>query len=198
MIQTRIARRGFLTIGTMAAVGGLMAPAVLRAQTATLADTLAGDARFSRFLQLITEASMVEDFRAAQPMTVFAPTTVAFNSAPAGILNSLSGNNGSGQNRGSVDRAGLMALINYHVLPGAFRAAQLMGTDRRLRTRNGSDISITGNADGVMLKNPSPGTQLGGLGAGGLNLSASPIKVVQADILASNGIIHAIDGVLFP
>jgi uncharacterized surface protein with fasciclin (FAS1) repeats len=202
MIQTTMQRRRLLTLGSLAAAGSFAAPAILRAQsvppTRTLADTMAGDSRFSRFLDLITRAGMVEDFRSAQPMTVFAPTDAAFSGAPSNLIDSLTGQNESGQNRNDVDRQRLGALINYHVLPGAFRAADLMGSDRRLRTRNGSDIALNSTAEALTVQNPAPGQQLGGFGAAGLNLAARPARVVQGDIVASNGVIHGIDQVLFP
>ncbi|MGK7867880.1 fasciclin domain-containing protein [Falsiroseomonas sp. E2-1-a20] len=202
MIQTILQRRRVLTLGTLAAAGSLAAPAILRAQTVpatrTLADTMAGDTRFSRFLDLISRGGMVEDFRRAEPMTVFAPTDAAFSGAPANLLQQLVGTGSAGGSQESVDRQRLGALINYHIVPGAFRASELMGSDRRLRTRNGADVAITGNADGVMLQNPAPAMQMGGFGAAGANVSARPARVVQADIVASNGVIHAIDQVIWP
>jgi uncharacterized surface protein with fasciclin (FAS1) repeats len=202
MIQMNLQRRRLLALGTLAATGSLAAPAILRAQTVpptrTLADTMAGDSRFSRFLDLITRAGMVEDFRSAQPMTVFAPTDAAFSGAPANLIADLTGQNESGQNRNDVDRQRLGALINYHVVPGAFRASEVMGADRRLRTRNGSDIAINSTTDGMTVQNPAPAQQLGGFGAAGMNVASRPARVVQGDIVASNGVIHAIDGVLFP
>jgi uncharacterized surface protein with fasciclin (FAS1) repeats len=202
MIQTTLPRRRILALGTLAAAGSLATPAILRAQTVpptrTLADTMAGDSRFARFLDLISRGGMVEDFRSAEPMTVFAPTDAAFFGAPANLLQQLVGTNSSGGSQESVDRQRLGALINYHIVPGAFRASELMGSDRRLRTRNGADVAITGNAEGVMLQNPAPAQQMGGFGAAGANVSSRPARVVQADIVASNGVIHAIDQVIWP
>ncbi|MGX9962980.1 fasciclin domain-containing protein [Roseomonas sp. F4] len=199
MIQTQTMRRGFL-IGTLAATGAIAAPAILRAQTVpptrTLADTMAADPRFSRFLDLISRAALVEEFRSAQPMTVFAPTDAAFFSAPANLLQQLTGTGGGSQE--TVDRARLAALINYHIVPGAFRASELMGTDRRLRTRNGADISINGSAEGVLIRNPAPAQQIAGFGAAGANINAQPARVVAADIVASNGVIHAVDQLMWP
>ncbi|NKE45978.1 fasciclin domain-containing protein [Roseomonas frigidaquae] len=202
MIKSHMLRRGFLMIGGMAAAGSLAAPGILRAQsvppTATLADTMAGDSRFSRFLDLITRAGMVEDFRSAQPLTVFAPTDAAFTGAPANLLQQLVGTNSSGGSQESVDRQRLGALINYHIVPGAFRASELMGSDRRLRTRNGADISITGTADSVLVRNPAPAQQIAGFGSAGANVNAQPARVVAPNIVASNGVIHAVDQLMWP
>lgn len=194
-------RRGLFTLAAAgAAMGaGLAAPTVLRAQTQlrTLADTMAGDSRFSQFLNLITHGSMVEKFRQAAPMTVFAPIDAAFAGAPSGLLDQLLGGSQSGQNRNDVDRLRLGALIDYHTVPGLLRAADLSG-DRRLRTVNGSDIALTSANGRLSLQNPAPGQQIAGFGAAGQNVSARPAQVVQADIMASNGIIHAIDQVIWP
>ncbi|MBU8541326.1 fasciclin domain-containing protein [Falsiroseomonas tokyonensis] len=203
MIQTSLPRRGFLTIGSMVAAGTLAAPAVLRAQTVpptrTLADTMAGDSRFSRFLDLITRAGMVEDFRSAQPMTVFAPIDAAFQGAPANLLQQLTGSGSqSGGSQESVDRQRLAALINYHIVPGAFRSTELTGAERRLTTRNGSDIALAMANGAVTLRNPSPGQQTAGFGSAGMNVAAQPARVVAADIVASNGVIHGIDQVIWP
>ncbi|MBX9594325.1 MAG: fasciclin domain-containing protein [Roseomonas sp.] len=194
-------RRGLFTLAAAgAAMGaGLAAPTVLRAQTQlrTLADTMAGDSRFSQFLNLITHGSMVEKFRQAAPMTVFAPIDAAFAGAPSGMLDQLLGGSQSGQNRNDVDRLRLGALIDYHTVPGMLRAAELTG-DRRLRTVNGSDIALTSANGRLSLQNPAPGQQIAGFGAAGQNVAARPAQVVQADIMASNGIIHAIDQVIWP
>lgn len=198
MIHTRTMRRSFL-MGTLAVTGAIAAPAILRAQTVpptrTLADTMAADPRFARFLDLISRAALVEEFRSAQPMTVFAPTDAAFFGAPANLIQQLIGTGGS---QDQVDRQRLAALINYHVVPGAFRASELMGNDRRLRTRNGADISINGTTEGVLVRNPAPAQQIAGFGAAGANLNAQPARVVAADIVASNGVIHAVDQLMWP
>lgn len=191
-------RRGLFTLAAMGA-GLLAAPTVLRAQTQvrTLADTMAGDSRFSQFLNLLTHGSMVEKFRQAAPMTVFAPIDAAFAGAPSGLLDTLLGGSQSGNNRNDVDRLRLGALVDYHTVPGLLRAADLTG-DRRLRTTNGADIALT-NANGrLSLQNPAPAQQMAGFGAAGANVSARPAQVVQADIMASNGIIHAIDQIIWP
>ena len=193
-------RRKLFTLAVAGAAGSLAAPAVLRAQgIATLADTMAGDTRFARFLDLISRGGMVETFRQAQPMTVFAPVDQAFLGAPAGLIATLTGQSGtSGNNVSEPERQRLGALINYHIVPGAFRSEALAGSDRRLRTVNGSDLALTGSGGSLSLQNPAPMMQPGGFGAAGAQVSAQPARVVQADIIASNGVIHAIDQVLWP
>lgn len=196
--MTSLKRRGLLALGTLA-TGTLAAPTLLRAQSLTnIADTMAGDARFSRFLDLITRTTMVEDFRQAGPMTVFAPVDAAFSGAPAGLLQDLTGRNEPGANRNDVERQRLGALINYHIVPGAFQPEQISGSDRRLRTRNGADIQISGTGGNLTLQNPAPAQQLGGFGAAGAQMAAQPAQVLGSPIVASNGVIYPISQVLWP
>ncbi|MBW8269777.1 fasciclin domain-containing protein [Caldovatus sp. SYSU G05006] len=48
-----------------------------------LADTLAADGRFGRFLELLSQAGLVDALRGAGPFTVLAPADAAFQGAPA-------------------------------------------------------------------------------------------------------------------
>ena len=55
------------------------------------------------------------------------------------------------------------------------------------------------NASGsnLAVSNPAPERQSGSFGAGGLNVQA-PALIVGPDMIANNGIIHAVSQVLFP
>lgn len=197
--MTLIHRRGLLALGGGAAAGALFAPSILRAQTLTVADTLAGDSRFRLFLDLITRATMVEDLRQPGPITLFAPIDAAFAGAPAALMQDLTGENQrGGQESETPRRDRLMALINYHIVQGAYGPAELQGADRRLRTRNGGDISVTQQGGQIVVENPAPGQQMGSFGAAGFQVSAVPAQIVQANIPASNGVVHAISQVLWP
>jgi len=196
-----IHRRGLFALGA-AAAGTLAAPSVLRAQSLTnIADTLAADTRFSRFLDIITRATLVEDFRAAQPMTVFAPVDQAFSGAPAGIMQDLLnlGQDRGGNTQGDTsERQRWVALINYHVVPGLFRAQEISGADRRLRTRNGADIQLSGQPGAMTVRNPAPAQQMSGFGAFGAQTSAQPAQVLGSEVVASNGVIYPISQILWP
>lgn len=184
----------------------LATPAILRAQTRnpapdnarTLADTMAGDSRFTRFLDIITRVSAVEDFRQPTQMTVFAPVDQAFAGAPAGILQDLLGNSESGNNQNSVERTRVMALLQYHMVPGRFTLQDFSTGERRLRTVNGADLLITPTANSINIRNPAPAQQAGAFGAAGAQMSAVPAEVVIGPILASNGVIFPLNQVLWP
>jgi len=69
----------------------------------------------------------------------------------------------------------LTAILTYHVVDGAVMSTDL--TDGPVPTLQGEDITVD-LSDGVTLNDS--------------------VKVVTADIEASNGVIHVIDGVLVP
>jgi len=73
-----------------------------------------------------------------------------------------------------ADKAKLTAVLTYHVVPGKVMAADVKAG--KVKTVQGSELTI-GTAGGVMVD-----------GA----------KVTQADIVASNGVIHVIDNVVIP
>lgn len=199
--MTPMQRRGFLALGGLAA-GSLAAPRLAGAQqqqsATTIADTLAGDTRFSRFLDLLARVSAVDELNRPGPITVFAPTDQAFAGAPAGILQDLIGTSGSGQNTGDAERQRVMALINYHIVPGALRPEEIAGADRRLRTLNGADIQVSGSAGSLRLTNPAPGQQIAGFGAAGMQANPQPTQVSGPPIMASNGVIYPINQILWP
>ena len=74
------------------------------------------------------------------------------------------------------NRDQLVAILTYHVVPGAVMSGDLAGQVIDVETVEGSVIAIDAT-DGVMVNNAT---------------------VVTADVVASNGVIHVIDTVLLP
>jgi len=70
----------------------------------------------------------------------------------------------------------LVSILTYHVLPGKVMAADIAGQRLSPVTVNGQAVHVDGR-NGVTVENAT---------------------VVQADIAASNGVIHVIDQVLLP
>lgn len=68
----------------------------------------------------------------------------------------------------------LTKILTYHVVPGAVMAADV--TDGEVATVEGQNVTLS-TADGV---------------------TVNGAKVIQADVKASNGVIHAIDAVILP
>ena len=72
------------------------------------------------------------------------------------------------------DKAKLTAVLTYHVVPGKGMAKDVKAG--KVKTVQGSELTL--------------GT------TGGVTVDAA--KVVQADVVASNGVIHVIDSVVLP
>ncbi len=70
----------------------------------------------------------------------------------------------------------LIAILTYHVVPGKVPAAAVAGKVTHAATVNGATITVNGS-NGVKVNDAN---------------------VVQADVMASNGVIHVIDTVLLP
>lgn len=74
------------------------------------------------------------------------------------------------------NRDALIGILTYHVVPGRVAAEQVVGLDEAA-TVNGAKVMI-------------------GTAGGGVQINQA--NVIQADVSASNGIIHVIDEVLLP
>ncbi len=166
-----------------------------QAQTRNVMDTLAADGRFSRFIDIITQAGVTDQLRSTASVTVFAPVNQAFDVVNARMTELTS--QGSGNiNQNSTDPLRLRALIAYHIVAGSMPSSGLLN-DRRFKTVNGAELLVANDGSKIAVSNPAPEQQTGSFGAGGLNVQA-PALVVGPDIVANNGIIHAISQVLFP
>jgi uncharacterized surface protein with fasciclin (FAS1) repeats len=74
------------------------------------------------------------------------------------------------------NKAKLTSILTYHVLPGKVPASAVVGKKLSPKTVNGATLMVNGT-NGVKVNNAT---------------------VVKADVMASNGVIHAIDTVLMP
>lgn len=195
-------RRAMLSAAAVLAVPALLTghrAATAQSQVTSVIDTLAGEPRFNTLVNMAGRAGFTDQLRGPGPITVFAPTDEAFRLTGANIVADLleQGSGGSTLGGSSPDLVRLRALLQYHAVRGAYRAIDLT-PNMMLRTLNGNELQVVAGTGGQLaLRNPAPGQQFAGMAAGGINILA-PAQVVQADIPASNGIIHAIGGVLFP
>lgn len=149
------------------------APAETPAEVAgTIVDVAAGNADFSTLVTAVTAADLVETLSGDGPFTVFAPTNDAFAALPEGTLDELT----LPENEDT-----LTGILTYHVVAG-----EVMSTDlsdgQEVETVQGEILTVGVSDSGVTL------TDAGG----------NTVNVVAADVDASNGVIHAIDGVVLP
>ena len=75
----------------------------------------------------------------------------------------------------AADKEKLKAVLTYHVLPGRLSAAQVK--DGKLKTVNGAEVTVS---------------------HAGTFVTVEDALVTQADVGASNGVVHVVDRVLIP
>ena len=155
-----------------------MAPAP--AATGTVVAVAQGNADFSTLVSAVTAADLAGTLGGAGPFTDFAPTNAAFEKVPAATRETL---------MSPAGKADLTKILTYHVVPGRVDAATLTqqiqagGGSAALTTVEGGVLTARVGADGsVTLTDENGGVS----------------RVVQADVAASNGVIHAIDTVVMP
>jgi uncharacterized surface protein with fasciclin (FAS1) repeats len=134
--------------------------------TKDIVDNAVNSKDHTTLVAAVQAAGLVDTLKSAGPFTVFAPTNAAFAKLPAGTVESL---------LLPENKDKLTAILTYHVVPGAVKAADVAGLTQAT-TVNGKVAKI----------DTSMGVKIG------------DANVVSTDILASNGVIHVIDTVLIP
>ncbi len=122
---------------------------------------------FNTLAAALKAAGLVGALQGAGPFTVFAPTDEAFAKLPAGTVETLL----KPENR---DR--LIAVLTYHVVPGAVPASKVVGLSNAT-TLNGQRANIEVRSGKVYVDNA---------------------LVTATDIDCTNGVIHVIDTVILP
>ena len=152
----------------VATAGALMMTAsVASAQEMNIVETAVDAGMFNTLVAAVEAAGLVETLTGEGPFTVFAPTDEAFAALPEGTVENL-------LLPENIDT--LIAVLTYHVIPGAVMSADIAGQTLAVATVQGGEINIDAT-DGVMINDAT---------------------VIAADIVASNGVIHVIDTVLLP
>lgn len=111
------------------ATSALLAACATTPAPAPLADTLARDPQLSTFNRLVAQAGLVEELRAAGPLTVFAPSDEAFKAVPAKTMEAL-----------AADPAQLKAVLSYHVIDGRVATADVK--PGAAKTRQGATVAL--------------------------------------------------------
>ena len=152
-----------------AAAAGLAALVLVTpvARAADIVDTAVKAGDFKTLVAAVKAAGLVDTLRGKGPFTVFAPTDEAFAKLPPGTVDDL---------LKPANKAKLVAILTYHVVPGKVTAEEVAGKTLNAKTVEGQPLKIDA-MNGVMVDNA---------------------KVIRPDIMASNGVIHVIDTVLIP
>jgi uncharacterized surface protein with fasciclin (FAS1) repeats len=131
------------------------------AQVATAASK---NPQLSALVAAAQKAGLVNTLNSAKNITVFVPDNAAFAKIPKAMLNSV-----------LADKAELIKILTYHVVPGQLSPSALAGTHKTLE---GSTLTVTGS---------------------GQNFKVNGTATVQCgDIHAANATIYVIDTVLMP
>lgn len=122
---------------------------------------------FNTLAAALQAAGLVETLKGKGPFTVFAPTDEAFAALPAGTVENL---------LKPENKAELVKILTYHVVPGRILAKDLAGKVTHAKTVQGQSLSIDGRQ--------------------GVSVNSS--RVITADVAADNGVIHVVDRVILP
>jgi uncharacterized surface protein with fasciclin (FAS1) repeats len=127
----------------------------------------------------VKAAGLVDTLEGTGPFTVFAPTNEAFAKLPAGTVDTL---------LKPENKAMLVKILTYHVLPGKYTAAKLKkevmkdGGTATIKTVEGEPLTFTMDGSDLVVKDEKGMTA----------------HITIANVMQSNGVIHVIDTVLQP
>merc|ERR1739838_866148 len=136
------------------------------APTKNIAELAIATPKLSTLLVAVKAAGLVETLAGDGPFTVFAPTNDAFAKIPEETLNGL-----------LADKEALTAVLLRHVVSGTILSRQV-----------GNGVVKTVGGEKIRTKRTYKGIKVAS--------ASGEANVVIADVLATNGVIHAIDSVI--
>merc|ERR1711936_682592 len=145
-----------------------VAPVVAKAAPKTIAELVVSEPRFSTLLAAVKAADLVDTLSGEGPFTVFAPTNEAFAKVPEDALAGL-----------LADKDALTAVLLRHVVPSAIQGKNIPPGSTALTTVGGDEISVTRDNNNLIQ----------------IQSKAGSAYVVLFDVIASNGVVHAVDSV---
>jgi uncharacterized surface protein with fasciclin (FAS1) repeats len=138
-----------------------------------IVDTAVQAGTFKTLVAAVQAAGLVQTLKSPGPFTVFAPSDTAFAALPKGTVEGL-----------LKDVPKLTAILTYHVVSGRVSASDVMNMtkDKTAEVKTVQGQTVTLKTQGMLSK----------------SVYVNDAKVVQADIGATNGVIHVIDKVIMP
>jgi uncharacterized surface protein with fasciclin (FAS1) repeats len=153
------------------------APAKGEQPKTNLLQALGGSADHKTLANAVRAAGLTETLSGAQPYTLFAPTEAAFGKLAPGGANELLAPEAKGR---------LVTLLTGHIVPGLVTTADLGRAIERgkgkaqLATVGGSNLSFGKEGDAIVVTDAAGGQA----------------RITGGEQLASNGVVHSVDGVL--
>merc|ERR1712228_931969 len=145
-----------------------LAPVVAKVAPKTLAELVVSEPRFSTLLAAVKAADLVETLNGEGAFTVFAPTNEAFKKVPEDALAGLLAN-----------KEELKKVLLRHVIPSTIQGKNIPPGTTALTSAGGDEISVTRDENNLIQIRSTAGTAY----------------VVLFDVIASNGVVHAVDSV---
>ena len=146
----------------------------------TIVELAQGNPDLSTLVSAVVAADLGETLSGAGPFTVFAPTNAAFEAVPKSARDEL---------MSPAGKEDLTGILTYHVVSGETMSTALItaieGAGDKgyaIKTVNGATLTATLEGGNVVLT----------------DAAGNKATVAQADVDASNGVVHVIDKVLMP
>merc|ERR1712154_457138 len=145
-----------------------VAPVAAKVAPKTIPELVVSEPRFSTLLAAVKAADLVDTLSGEGSFTVFAPTNDAFKKVPEEALTGLLAN-----------KEALKAVLLRHVVPTAIQGKNIPPGTTALTTAGGEKIDVTRDEKNLIQ----------------IQSAAGSAYVVLFDVVASNGVVHAVDSV---
>merc|ERR1711994_138115 len=145
-----------------------VAPVVAKVAPKTLAELVVSEPRFSTLLAAVKAADLVDTLNGEGAFTVFAPTNEAFKKVPEDALAGLLAN-----------KEELKKVLLRHVVPSTIQGKNIPPGTTTLTAASGDKIDVTRDQNNLIQ----------------IKSTAGSAYVVLFDVIASNGVVHAVDSV---
>merc|ERR1711957_567967 len=175
-LRTVVAADNLASNGVAHIIDGVLIPpsASLAASNPNIVELAESVESLATLVSAVVAGDLVDTLSSAGPFTVFAPTNDAFAALPSDTLAAL---------MKPEKKAQLVDILTYHVLPAQALAADLQPF-QEVGTVQGKNLHVL---------------MVNGVVRVGATIAAEDLKsVTAADNIASNGVVHIIDGVMIP
>jgi uncharacterized surface protein with fasciclin (FAS1) repeats len=135
-----------------------------------------GQFEIDAFATAVEAAGLASVLEGAGPYTIFAPTNDAFQMLKFGGLEPQGPAKTPEEQLQSADKDRLSEILKQYIVDGRMPLDQLMEQEK-LETLQGAKLDVNAAKGGVLVNN---------------------IEVLKPDIMADNGVIHVIGGLLTP
>merc|ERR1711992_297631 len=145
-----------------------VAPVVAKVAPKTIAELVVSEPRFSTLLAAVKAADLVDTLNGEGSFTVFAPTNEAFKKVPEEALAGLLAN-----------KEELKKVLLRHVVPSTIQGKNIPPGTTTFTAASGDKIDVTRDQNNLIQ----------------IKSTAGSAYVVLFDVIASNGVVHAVDSV---